>query len=151
MGGPNYPPSGAPPPPSGWLPPAHHRPDMMSMAARWGRLIGLLLLFVGTLVVVWIASVQAGCLATPSTCATDAQNAANAIIAGKILWSLGLLAIAGSSGIRLEWGLPRSGVGSDQDAQLVASSRRANALMVIVCIVLLFFLLLTAGTIPPVA
>src|SRR5215467_11934488 len=81
MGGPSYPPSGAPPPPSGWLPPAHHRPDMMSMAARWGRLIGLLLLFVGTLVVVWISSVQSGCLATPSTCANDAQNSANAIIA----------------------------------------------------------------------
>lgn len=149
MGAPT-PPSPLVPPPRAWQlerPPAA-RINPWPILIAGGRVLGIVLLFAGTLVAVLGASVPGGCFTTPSTCAGFLTQAANSIIAGKVLWVLGLFCLAGASGLRLQGGLMQGTPSSNPEGEPKDSRVRANLLVLIVSIVLMAVILLTINIAP---
>ena len=153
---------GAPPPPPNapplaWTPisPPSRRFDPMTMAAFWGRAIGFVLLFLGTLIAVAFATPGGGCFTAPPACgggSTFITGAANAILAAKILWAIGLFFLGAGAGLKLHWGSPRPTGASSDEYRFVIHDRRLNAILLFASIVLLWLLLAPTGTfvaVPP--
>lgn len=145
------PPSPLVPPPRAWQlerpPPTHINPWPLLVAS--GRAAGILLIFVGTLVAVAFASVPGSCFTTPSTCTGFLTQAANALIAAKLLWALGLFCLAGASGVRLQGGMMMKSPSMGDDSGVKAPHVWANLLVLLLSIFLLAVLLLTvSSTIP---
>ena len=146
----------APPPPPMWMPmpvqpsPAA-RPIPWMMLSFMSRIIGFLLLFVGTLLVILGASIWGGCVTDPASCVGNASwlsGVYNYIIAGKILWAIGLLALGGGAGMKLHWSLQAPAQGRPEEIAFVSAERRANYLTLLVSILLMAVLLLTVNTMP---
>ena len=120
-----------------------------SMLATFSRLLGFVLAFVGTLLVIVGASVWGGCVTDPASCGTNwASGLLNYIIAGKILWAIGLLALGGGAGIKLHWALQNPSQGRPEDVKFVMFDRWANYAVLLVCILLLAALMFTVNTWP---
>ncbi|HTT25508.1 MAG TPA: hypothetical protein VLY85_03470 [Thermoplasmata archaeon] len=142
---------GAPlPPPPQWNPtPA---PTTITIPwnslMMWGRAIGFLLIFVGTLIVIAFASIPGSCITTPSSCSSFPSQFANSIWAGKILWVLGLFFIGGASGIRLQ---RRFSGNTNEDGAGAVARLRANVLIVVLSILLMALILFTVNGSPAVA
>jgi hypothetical protein len=142
----------APPPPppplsalpsANWAVPNVHRMNPWPVIVGIGRMLGLVLLFLGTLIAVAFASVPSSCFPAPSGCSGYPGTAASALMVGKILWVLGLFCIGAASGIRLQ-GNWFGGAGLGPEAGDAAVLRfRSNLTVLLVSVVLLFILLLT--------
>lgn len=114
-----------------------------------GRVLGLVLLFVGTLVEVAFASTPGSCFTSPPTCSGFGTQAANAVIAAKLLFSLGLFCLAGASGIRLQGGMmPRNTQASGEETEAKPPHVWANLLVLLVSILLMALILLTVNGSP---
>ncbi|MCI4357634.1 MAG: hypothetical protein L3J95_04615 [Thermoplasmata archaeon] len=147
---------GAPPPPSPLVPPPRawqlERPppprlNPWPLMIALGRVLGIILIFVGTLIAVVGASVPGSC-APPGTCAGFFTQAANSIIFGKVLWVLGLFCLAGASGLRLQGNLlPGTSSGSDM-SEAKAPRVGANLWILLLSIVLMAVILLTINSLP---
>jgi hypothetical protein len=114
--------------------------NLQSMMVTWGRILGFLVLFVGTLVAVAAGSVQPVCFAS-SGCSAYGGTWAWAVIIGEILWTIGLFFLGGSSGLQLMRGLKAPVGGTPEEYRWVTTERWFNFLMVALSIVLLWFLL----------
>ncbi len=120
--------------------------NVVPLLVGGGRLLGIILIFLGTLIAVIGASVPGSCF--PSGCSGFITQAANAILVGKILWVLGLFGIAGASGLRLQNGfMPGSSISSDEGDGKVARIR-GNLLIVIISVLLMALILLTINLLP---
>ncbi len=125
------------------------RPIPWSMLAFWGRVVGFLLLFVGTLLVVAGATIWGGCITDPTSCGTSwLSGVLNYIGTGKILWVIGLFALGGGAGLKLHWALQNPAPNRAEDIQYIIAERRANYLVLSICIVLLAVLLFTVNSAP---
>jgi hypothetical protein len=150
------PPSGWAPPPSGssppaWGPPgqtpqwqpgpgmAPHRPmnETMAHMARSGPLVGLirlisfLLLFVGALLVMILATVGGGCVTTPTNCGTTwLSNAYTAAQLSRILILLGLSGFVLGSALRLQYGLQVQQGARMEDVRYIVGERWLNGFFV---------------------
>jgi hypothetical protein len=160
-----YPPP-PPPPPSGgtWTPPPspagapaappvplsqRFDPDKMATRGPWRLIalasqgIGLLLVFLGTLLTVVFGYIPVSCIGSTSGCGSNPLTGmADAIIAGRALWALGLLGLAGGSAIHLQV-VPRpSSPLSPEETRIYLARRRGEYVVLVLSIVLLFVLLL---------
>lgn len=125
------------------------RPIPWSMLAFFSRVIGFLLLFIGTLLVVLGASTWGGCVTDPTSCGTSwLAGVLNYIVAGKILWAIGLLFIGGGAGLKLHWSLQLPAQGRAEEVTFVSRERLANYLVLLTCIVLFAVLLFTVNVWP---
>lgn len=143
-------PASAPPPPPTWtnLPSPPPRGGMVSLSmgslSFWARALGFVLLFIGTLVAIISATPGAGCFGTNPSCGPTSgfvTGAANAILAAKILWSLGLFFLGAGAGLRLHWGMNRSSSLSSDELRAQIHDRWMNLILVLVSIGLLWLLL----------
>ncbi len=126
------------------------RPIPWSMLAFWSRVVGFLLIFVGTLLAVAGGTVWGGCVTDPASCGTSwASGVLNTIGTAKILWVLGLFALGAGAGVKLHFSLQNPAPGRAEDLQYVAAERRANYFVLAICIVLLAVILLTLNAAPP--
>lgn len=116
--------------------------DLHAMVTFWGRALGFVLLFVGTLVYVAVASPTGGCLTDPTCLSNFPSNAANAILAGKILWCLGLFFLGAAAGLKLHWKLGPSPGASPEQMAWIRTDRWINVALVFLSVILLFVLLL---------
>lgn len=115
--------------------------------AFWARAIGFLLLFIGTVVAVAFATVPGSCFGTPPGCASGfLGGAANALLAARILWSIGLFFLGSGAGIKMHWALSKTSTASSDEVRAMIHDRWMNALLVVLSVVLLWFLLAGAGT-----
>jgi len=124
--------------------PARNPMEMMPVAAFWARAIGFLLLVVGTLMAVAFATPGGGCYVANADCGFGSSyltGAANAFLAAKVLWTLGLLFLGAGAGIKMHWSLHPPASGRAEDVTYVVADRRLNGLLLLVVIVLLWFLL----------
>jgi hypothetical protein len=141
------PPASTPPPEQPIMilhPPAPAIP--WSLVISGLRAIGFLLLVAGSLIVVAFAVPPGSCAPSAMpTCTGFPSQAYNAVLAGRVLWVLGLAAIGGASGIRMNrvWG--RSDSVTPGDAAWL-SSQRANLVIIVLTIVLLAVLLFSTAT-----
>ena len=151
----------APPPPGGTTPPSYMPPpawipiaaqpgprmDIWGTIANWGRMIGFVLLFVGTLVVVAWGTVNGGCFgASPNNCgptSSFAQGQHNAIWVADFLWTFGLAAIGAASGIKLHFSLKAPSSGRPEEFRWVMGERVLNFTLFLGSAVLLFWLYLS--------
>lgn len=145
-----YPPSASPAAPVAAGPKLSERFSPESIAARgpWNFLallaqgLGLILLFVGTLVVVVFGSYPADCFT--STCAYGSldQGIAYGIETARLLWTLGLFGIAAGAGIRLQFTTPNPAPTTPEGTRMYLARRRGEFVILVIAIVLLFLLLL---------
>ncbi|MGA8664146.1 MAG: hypothetical protein WB809_03640 [Thermoplasmata archaeon] len=130
--------------------------ESMSARGPWaflamlGQGIGLLLLFVGTLVVVVAGSFPADCFTT--TCGTStAQGVAYGVETARLLWTLGLFGIAAGAGIRLQFVNANALPTTSDETRIYLARRRGEFVILVVSILLLFGLLLwSTATLPAV-
>jgi hypothetical protein len=144
-----------PPPPPMWMPVApSSRMNYWPMLAFWGRAIGFILLFVGTLVAVIWVSISSSCYTTTTTCGNLGSGylsgVANAVVVSKILWAIGLFFLGAAAGIKLHWASPRPQGSAAEDTAAWAADRRMNGLLLTVSIVLLAILLFSVNQWPPI-
>lgn len=112
--------------------------------AFWSRALGFLLLFIGTLVAVAFATAGGGCFTTNPDCGPGSgflTGAANALLAAKILWVIGLFFVGAGAGIKLHWGLGRSSNATPEELRALIHDRWLNGILVLTSIVLLWLLL----------
>jgi hypothetical protein len=121
------------------------RPIPWALLASLGRLVGLLLLFVGTLVAVLFASPPADCYT--SACGNGTlSDIQYGILTSHLLWTLGAAALLAGASIKLHYVLSESTAsGADGNSRFLAQ-RRTETALVLVSIGILLVLLLTAGT-----
>ncbi|MCI4344246.1 MAG: hypothetical protein L3J87_01280 [Thermoplasmata archaeon] len=142
-------PSGAPPPPPPmWMPvAAAATPNYWPLISFWGRVIGFILLFVGTLIQVVVGSYPASCVTGATGCSAGnvvsyLQGDANGLLASGILWALGLFFLGSGAGIKLHWILKRPpSQASAEELSAWVADRRLNGIIVLLTVVLLFALL----------
>jgi hypothetical protein len=143
--------SASPPPPSSmasippsWapLPPTSKGPviELWPFLGFWLRAGGFLLLFLGTLVAIVGATPGGSCYT--GVCGGYVGQAANAILAAKILWTLGLGALGAGAGIRLHWGLRMPMSSSSEETAWVMAARRTNWWLLVMSVVLMLLLFL---------
>lgn len=120
------------------------------MLSLWGRALGLLLLFVGTLVVVVGATIGGNCFASAGNCTSTSwySQVANSILTAKILWTLGLFFLAVGASAKLHWGLQAPTSGKSEDMTWVMAERRANYWILTLSIILMAILLFTVNALP---
>ena len=137
--------SGAPPPPppnlppgpapSTWATPARPmgRPIDWSLVSTATKALGLLLVFVGTLV---------GVIGLNPSTTPNVGFMYDAVFVTRLLWTLGLGALAAGAGIKLRYVLgPSSSVLSDGQARVMVASQWRNSLTFLVALILLVWIL----------
>lgn len=131
-----------PPPPPGVR-------DLRREAPFWGRALGLLLIAIGTLVAAAFASVPGSCISNTQSvaaqCPSLLSNIAWALLAARVLWTLGLLFLIGGAALRLHWLAPPTG-GSSDEYRWAQMTRWANLILIVLSIVLLWALFADTST-----
>ncbi|MCI4336590.1 MAG: hypothetical protein L3K17_05265 [Thermoplasmata archaeon] len=138
----------APPPPPMWMPmppqaaPAAAHPIPWGMLSLLARFLGFVLLFLGTVFVILGVEPSGNCY-TSTACANTGwvAGAANWLIAGKLMWAIGLFFLGAGAGMKIHWKLGWTEGAKPEDLRFMGTERIANYLVIIVCIILLFFLL----------
>jgi len=131
----------------------HPRRDMGSMMTNLTlifRLLGFILLFVGTLVVVAYSVPGGACFTPPPNngtpaCATGTtwnQGEWTGVMAARILWTIGLFFIGLGAGMKIHFNLQAPQNGTPELYQFVAKERFYNGLMLMLTIFLMFVLLM---------
>jgi hypothetical protein len=137
--------SAIPPPVPGWTPPPSpprtvSLDRLESLAVAWGRILGFLILFVGTLIAVAAGSVEASCFSSGGCSGFDG-NWAWAAVLGRVLWTVGLFFLGGSSGLQLMYGLKAPTGGTPEEYRWVRGERWFNFIVLVLSLLLLFVLL----------
>jgi hypothetical protein len=120
------------------------------MLSLWGRALGLILLFLGTLIVIVGASTGGNCF-TSTACFGNTSwesQVANSILVAKILWTLGLFFLAIGASAKLHWGLQAPTSGKTDDMNWMMAERRANYWILTLSILLMAVLLFTTNLLP---
>jgi hypothetical protein len=150
-----------PPPPAPlpnapqWMSPPPTAPmaamrTLMPSASFLLRVLGFTLLFVAALVVVSFAYPGGGCFtsATSTSCGAGSSyesGAANAILAGHILFALGAFLLGIGAGIKIHFTLQTSATGSKEENRFIIADRWFNGLVLLLSIWILLTLLTGAS------
>jgi len=122
-----------------------------SVLAMLGQGIGLLLLFIGTLIVVVAGSYPADCFTQIPACgASTAQGVAYGIETARLLWTLGLFGIAAGAGLRLQIVNVHPLPTTSDETRVYLARRRGEFVILVVALVLLFVLLVWSTAALPV-
>jgi hypothetical protein len=135
--------------------PAPHTPmNMGAMATRltlWIYVVGILLLFVGSVYII-AAVATPGCITNSPSCygASNASGALTALMIGKILWVLGLTAIIVGMGAKLQYTLTTpSADAKDAIWRYIGIERLWHAILIIVLIFLIWTIVTSVNVSPP--
>jgi hypothetical protein len=116
------------------------------------RILGFLLLFVGVLVAISLASPNGTCYAgstscTGSTLTNYLSGAANGVLVGKLLFTVGLFFLGASSGIMIQWlyQRPQPTGETPEGAKMTRRALYGNGIMAFLVILLFLYLLLSVG------
>ncbi|HZY91147.1 MAG TPA: hypothetical protein VFG07_00015 [Thermoplasmata archaeon] len=129
------------------------RPIPWSMLIFLSRILGFVLLFIGTILVVAGASIWGGCIVQTGASPCGAawlSGVLNYIVVGKILWAIGLLGLGGGAGMKLHWSLQMPSTRSADELSFIARERWANYAVLLLSVLLMAVLLLTVNQWPPV-
>jgi len=111
--------------------------------AMLGQGMGLLLLFVGTLVMVLVGSNPADCFTAAPPCAgSTAQSVAYGIETARLLWTIGLFGIAAGAGLRLQIVNAHPLPTTPEETRIYLARRRGEFVILVVAILLLFAILI---------
>jgi hypothetical protein len=149
--------------PAQWTPPAstppttpmHAMRTLMPPVSFLFRVLGFTLLFVAALIVVSFAYPSGACFPSPgsmSSCAAGSAyetGAANAILAGHILFTLGAFLLGLGAGIKIHYGLQANPNAQKDETRFTIADRWLNGLLFLVSIWILFSLLTGATGILP--
>jgi len=116
-----------------------------SQLATASRGVGLLLLFLGTLVAVLFASFPADCFTMTCT-GNDAASVQYGILASRLLWTLGAFGLVAGAALKLHYVLEEPRADGPEATQRYIAHHRADFLLLLVGIAILLLLLLTAQT-----
>jgi hypothetical protein len=109
------------------------RPMDWSMIAFGSKALGLLLVFVGTLV---------GVIGLNPTTSPNIGQINDAILVTRLLWALGLAAIATGAGIKLRYIIPTpTGDLQDGQSRVLRAAQWRNGLTFLLALVLLIWIL----------
>lgn len=122
------------------------RPIPWRLLSFLGKGGGFLLLFIGTLVDVIAGSYPADCFTSHCSGSTSA-GIQYAILASRILWSIGAFGLAAGAGIDLHFLQQNPESNSPEENARHLARRRAAFALVIAGIVILLVLTLTAGVV----
>lgn len=114
--------------------------DLHAMIPFWGRALGFLFLFIGTIVFVAVGTPSGGCISSPASCSSLASNAQSAWLAGKLLWTLGAFFLGASAGLKLHWKLGPSSGASPEQMAWIRTDRWINTSLVFLSVLLLAWL-----------
>lgn len=126
-------------------PPSTPRPVPWSLLSDLARGLGLLLLFVGTLVDVIGGTYPADCFTSTCTTSTSA-SLQYAILAARILWVLGAFGLSSGAAIQLHFVLVTPESDSSEENARYLAARRAAFVTFLVGIGILLAVLLTDGS-----
>jgi hypothetical protein len=127
------------------LRPRSTRPVPWRMLSEVGRGLGLVLLFVGTLVDVIGGTYPADCFTSTCTGST-AAGVQYAILTARILWSLGAFGLSAGAAVQLHFVLTGPDSDTTEENARYLAARRAAFLTFLVGIGILLAILLTDGT-----
>jgi hypothetical protein len=115
--------------------------------------IGFLLLFIGTVVAIFLASTPASCYNGSSCSMANIGGTAAGVISGimisKLLWALGLLGIGAGAGIHLRFLSPAPEGATPEATRIYLAHRRSEFIMFVIVVGLLFLLLFYSWTTVP--
>jgi hypothetical protein len=127
------------------VPPKRAMMDPWPLLGFWTRVVGFFLLFVGALVAVAGASPTGTSCSSASACSSFVSQAADSILAARILWILGLGALGAGAAIRLHWGLRMPDTAKPDQVTWILADRRMNGLVFLVSIILMLVILVDAS------
>jgi hypothetical protein len=124
--------------------------NMRHLLVLGGRIVGFVLIFLGTIIEVLASSVPGGCFTQAGSCTSNfLAQVANGIIVGKALWVVGLFCLGGASGMRLAMPGGNASTPKGDEVPWAMHRRRLNALVLLVSILLMFVILITVNAAPP--
>lgn len=111
------------------------------------RILGFSLLFVGALIAVAWGYPGGGCFPSPSsnpTCGPGSNfvtGAANALLAGHVLFALGAFLLGAGAGMKIHYSLQAPTSGQKEDYRFVIADRWFNGLILLLAVWILWMLL----------
>jgi hypothetical protein len=111
---------------------------------------GFLLIFIGTLVAVILVSFPASCVPISGCSTGTIQGLLNALIAARILWTIGVFGIGVGAGLKLLQINHAAESGSMPEDRMtwLLRQRRSNGVLFILALILFAFLLWTVTAVP---
>lgn len=127
-------------PPQAAAPGGH--PVNYGMISWIAKFLGFILLFIGTLIVILGVEPSGNCF-TSTACANTGWvgGAANYLVAGKLLWAIGLFFLGCGAGLKLHFKLGWTQGMNAEEVRFVTWDRAANYAIIIVAIWFLYAIL----------
>ncbi len=111
---------------------------MTPMLSSFAKMIGIALLFVGTLVIVIGGTEPSSCFTSTAGCGAGAlQTALNSILAARIIWTIGLAGLAFGAGLKLRSVTRNPSPGTTAEAIAWTADRARNGMLFAVSAVLM--------------
>lgn len=123
-------------------------PEAMASRLPWQSLallsqgLGLLLVFLGTLVMVAFGYIPVSCVAATTCSQGTLQGVLYAIDAARLLWTIGLFGLAVGAGLHLQFRPPPTFPSSPEETRVYLARRRGEMIMLVLALLLLFLVLL---------
>jgi len=123
-------------------------PEALSSRIPWAFLallsqgIGLLLIFLGTIIQIAFGYVPISCVDASSCSQSTFQGIVYGIDAARLLWVVGLFGLAVGAGLHLQFRPAPSSPLTPEDARVYLARRRGELVMLVLSLLLLFLILL---------
>ncbi len=158
---PGIPPPPPPPAGAGWpatTPPAaalpttpfseRYAPEALALRLPWRFLallfqgLGLLLVFLGTVVMVAFGYIPVNCVAATTCSQSTLQGVLYGIDTARLLWTIGLFGLAVGAGLHLQFRPAPSFPSTPEETRVYLARRRGEFIMLALALLLLFLLML---------
>ena len=106
--------------------------------------LGLLLLFIGTLVMIIFGGTPINCIGAASCSQSTLQGIAYGVVIARSLWAIGLLGLAAGTGMHLQFTAPPAEPTTPERVRIYLARRRGEFGILVLSIILLFALLVTS-------
>jgi hypothetical protein len=110
--------------------------------ALFSQGIGLLLVFLGTVVMVAFGFIPVSCVAATNCSQGTLQGVLYGIDAARLLWTVGLFGLAVGAGLHLQFRPPPTFPSTPEETRVYLARRRGELIMLVIALLLLFLLML---------
>lgn len=123
-------------------------PQAMASRIPWQSLalisqgLGLLLVFLGTVIMVAFGYIPVNCVAATTCSAGTLQGVLYGIDVSRLLWTVGLFGLAVGAGLHLQFRPPPSFPSTPEETRVYLARRRGEFIMLALALLLLFLLTL---------